>query len=209
MPKLPGAAVVIPPGSMIESEVVSSSMSKPNVQANALPPFIAMPQSLTKLTNRIGNSGALLQDADNEILHENYQVIAFAYKLDCSGIISKGYFKDYYPLLQLPLPSDEMAASVNEMTLLSFQPIATAENSQSLSLQQNEKRQSLPDNLPSLAPIQGMETSLKALAEASNITLEALEAAILLRQQQLLKKQQGPTTIATTTTTSTLPPLKK
>ncbi|KAH0956534.1 hypothetical protein HN011_002441 [Eciton burchellii] len=181
MPKLPGAAVVIPPGSMIESEVVSSSMSKPNVQANALPPFIAMPQSLTKLTNRISNSGALLQDADNEILHENYQ---------------------------LPLPSDEMAASVNEMTLLSFQPIATAENSQSLSLQQNEKRQSLPDNLPSLAPIQGMETSLKALAEASNITLEALEAAILLRQQQLLKKQQGPTTIATTTTTSTLPPLK-
>lgn len=110
---------------------------------------------------------------------------------------------------QLPLPSDEMAASVNEMTLLSLQPIS--DTSQSLPLQQNEKRQSLPllNNLPSLAPIQGMETSLKALAEASNITLEALEAAILLRQQQLLKKQQGPTTSTSTTTTSTVAPLKK
>jgi len=108
--------------------------------------------------------------------------------------------------IQLPLPSDEMAASVNEMTLLSLQPISTADTNQS----QNEKRQSLPllNNLPSLAPIQGMETSLKTLAEASNITLEALEAAILLRQQQLLKKQQGFVT-STSTTTSTLAPLKK
>lgn len=105
--------------------------------------------------------------------------------------------------MQLPLPSDEMAASVNEMTLLSLQPVAAAETNQPL---QNEKQQSLPDSLPSLAPIQGMETSLKALAEASNITLEALEAAILLRQQQLLKKQQGPMTTSTTTTTA---PLKK
>lgn len=107
--------------------------------------------------------------------------------------------------MQLPLPSDEMAASVNEMTLLSLQPVAAAETNQPL--QQNEKQQSLPDSLPSLAPIQGMETSLKALAEASNITLEALEAAILLRQQQLLKKQQGPMTTSTTTTTTA--PLKK
>lgn len=89
------------------------------------------------------------------------------------------------------------------MTLLSLQ---AAESSQSQ--QQNEKRQSLPLSLPSLAPIQGMETSLKALAEASNITLEALEAAIHLRQQQLLQKQQGPTSTSTTTTT-TMSPHKK
>lgn len=97
------------------------------------------------------------------------------------------------------------------MTLLSLQPISATDGSQSLPLQQNEKRQSLPvpNSLPSLAPIQGMETSLKALAEASNITLEALEAAILLRQQQLLKKQQGPTTSTSTTTTSTISPLNK
>lgn len=107
--------------------------------------------------------------------------------------------------MQLPLPSDEMAASVNEMTLLSLQPVVAAENNQPL--QQSEKQQFLPDSLPSLAPIQGMETSLKALAEASNITLEALEAAILLRQQQLLKKHQGPMTTSTTTTTTA--PLKK
>lgn len=102
-----------------------------------------------------------------------------------------------------------MAASVNEMTLLSLQPISVTDPAQSL--QQNEKRQSvpLPNNLPSLAPIQGMETSLKALAEASNITLEALEAAILVRQQQLLKKQQGPITSTSTTTTSTIAPVKK
>jgi len=98
-----------------------------------------------------------------------------------------------------------MAASVNEMTLLSLHPLSATDTS----LQQNEKRQSIPSSLPSLAPIQGMETSLKALAEASNITLEALEAAILLRQQQLLKKQQGLTSTTSTTTTSTLPPLKR
>lgn len=103
-----------------------------------------------------------------------------------------------------------MAASVNEMTLLSLQP-DSADAGQLL--QQNEKQQSLPssNNLSSLVPIQGMETSLKALAEASNITLEALEAAIFLRQQQLLKKQQGllPTTSTSTTTTSTIAPHKK
>lgn len=102
-----------------------------------------------------------------------------------------------------------MAASVNEMTLLSLQPAAASEASQALLLQQNEKRQSLSENLPSLAPIQGMETSLKALAEASNVTLEALEAAILMRQQQILKKQQAPTTTSTTTTTTTAAPPKK
>ena len=104
--------------------------------------------------------------------------------------------------LQLPLPNDDMASSVNQMTLMSLQPIIAAENVQG---QNQEKRQSMP-SLPSLAPIHGMETSLKALAEASNITLEALEAAILLRQQQLLQKQQGP---STTTTTTTQAPAKK
>lgn len=96
-----------------------------------------------------------------------------------------------------------MAASVNEMTLLSLQPVTASENGQSFQL--NDKRQSI--NIPSLAPIHGMDTSMKALAQASNITLEALEAAILLRQQQILKKQQGPTT--TTTTTTTTAPLNK
>lgn len=90
-------------------------------------------------------------------------------------------------------------------------PLQSAEFNKSQ--QQTDKRQSMPSSsslplsLPSLAPIQGMETSLKALAEASNITLEALEAAILLRQQQLMRKQQGPST--TSTTTTTMSPHKK
>lgn len=114
-------------------------------------------------------------------------------------------FISIFTNFQLPLPGDEVASSVNEMTLLSLHPMSAEP---SLSQQQTEKRQSLPSSLPSLAPIQGMETSLKALAEASNITLEALEAAILLRQQQLLRKQQGPTSTSTTTTT-TMSPHKK
>ncbi|XP_011707842.1 PREDICTED: transcription activator MSS11-like isoform X2 [Wasmannia auropunctata] len=184
LPKLPIIAA-IPPG-MIEAEALpslSSSKATANLMSNVgLPPFIAMPQSSAKLTNRISGGGTLLQDSDNEVSKDDFT--------------------------QLPLPSDEMAASVNEMTLLSLQPISATDASQS-PLQQNEKRQSLPlpNDLPSLAPIQGMETSLKTLAEASNITLEALEAAILLRQQQLLKKQQGPTSTSTTTT-STLSPVK-
>ncbi|XP_029172393.1 basic-leucine zipper transcription factor A isoform X2 [Nylanderia fulva] len=181
VPKLSNVVAAIPQSGMVEAEVLSPSSSKVTgnlVSSNAaLPPFIAMPQSSAKLTNRIGNGG-LLQDADNEVSKDDYT--------------------------QLPLPSDEMAASVNEMTLLSLQSIAASETSQLLPVQQNEKPQSLPDSLPSLAPIQGMETSLKALAEASNITLEALEAAILLRQQQLLKKQQGPLTTSTTTTVAPL-----
>jgi hypothetical protein len=72
---------------------------------------------------------------------------------------------------------------------MSLQPNNAAENPQ-------DKRQTIT-SLPSLAPIQAMETSLKTLAEASNITLEALEAAILLRQQQILQKQQGPSSTST------------
>lgn len=64
---------------------------------------------------------------------------------------------------------------------------------------------SIRNSLPSLEPIQSMETSLKALADASNITLEALEAAILLKQQQLLQKQERPATTTTTTTTTLSP----
>ncbi|XP_036141076.1 transcription factor SPT20 homolog isoform X3 [Monomorium pharaonis] len=183
MPKLPIIAA-IPPVGMVQSEVLpSSSKATTNLISSSagLPPFIAMPQSSVKLTNRIGGGGTLLQDSDNEVSKDDFT--------------------------QLPLPSDEMAASVNEMTLLSLQPASATDAGQTL--QQNEKRQSLPlpNSLPSLAPIQGMETSLKALAEASNITLEALETAILLRQQQLLKKQQGPTSTSTTTT-PTIAPLK-
>lgn len=94
-----------------------------------------------------------------------------------------------------------MAATVNEMTLQSLNPAAGLENPQFLK-QPNENRQTLPQpSWPSLGPIQEMGTSLKALSEASNITLEALEAAILLRQKQLMEKHQGPTTTSTTTTT--------
>lgn len=79
--KLPSIVAAIPSSGMIEGEVVLPSLSKITTNlassSNALPPFIAMPQSSAKLTNRISNSGTLLQDSDNEIVHENYQVIAF------------------------------------------------------------------------------------------------------------------------------------
>ncbi|XP_076667870.1 mind the gap isoform X2 [Andrena cerasifolii] len=177
--KLPNIVAAIPPaGSIVEPEAISKPMSP----GGGLPPFISMPQSSSQLTDRISNNPTILEDADNEVSKDDFT--------------------------QLPLPGDEAASSVNEMTLLSLHPIS-AESSQALPQQQNEKRQSLPSKLPSLAPIQGMETSLKALAEASNITLEALEAAILLRQQQLLRKQQGPTSTTSTTTTTMLPPKNK
>ncbi|XP_032689163.1 transcription factor kayak isoform X2 [Odontomachus brunneus] len=183
VPKLPNIVAAIPSDGLVEVDALSSSSPSKTptnmVSSNgALPPFIAMPQSSAKITNRISSSGTLLQDSDNEVSKDDYN--------------------------QLPLPSDEMAASVNEMTLLSLQ--SAADNGQSLSFQLNDKRQSI--NIPSLAPIHGMQTSLKALAEASNITLEALEAAILLRQQQILKKQQEPMSTSTTTTT-TMAPLNK
>ncbi|KAI4496161.1 hypothetical protein M0802_008028 [Mischocyttarus mexicanus] len=178
-------SVVSTIGNIVQSDhlkPVSAAMT--SVTSNGLPPFIAMPQSSSRLTDRISNSPTLLDDSDNEVPKDDYN--------------------------QLPLPGEEAASSVNKMTLLSLQPIATVDSSQTLPLQLNEKRQSLPASLPSLAPIQGMETSLKALADASNITLEALEAAILLRQQQLMQKQQGlGTTSTTTTTTTTIAPLVK
>ncbi|XP_063981855.1 uncharacterized protein Mtg isoform X2 [Diachasmimorpha longicaudata] len=141
-----------------------------------LPAFVTMPpMSSAQLTNRLSNSQTLLVDSVNEVPKDD--------------------------LMQLPLPSEEIAASVNEMTLQSLNPAGSPENPQFLK-QQNEKRQTVPQqSWPSLGPIQEMGTSLKALAEASNITLEALEAAILLRQKQLLEKHQGPTTTSTTTTT--------
>ncbi|EFN80140.1 hypothetical protein EAI_05947 [Harpegnathos saltator] len=183
VPKLPNIVAAIPSGGqVVEVDALPSSKTATNMASlnGALPPFVAMPPSSAKITDRISNSGTLLQDSDNEVS------------------------KDDYSQVQLPLPSDEMAASVNEMTLLSLQPVS--ENGQSLPFQYNDKRQTI--NIPSLAPIQGMETSLKTLAEASNITLEALETAILLKQQQILKKQQGPTTTTSSTTTTTAAPLK-
>ncbi|XP_076623739.1 mind the gap isoform X1 [Colletes latitarsis] len=176
--KMPNIVAAIPPaGSIVEPELAS----KPISSSGGLPPFISMPPSSAQLTDRISNSPTVLEDSDNEVSKDDFN--------------------------QLPLPGDEAASSVNEMTLLSLHPMSS-ETSQALTQQQTEKRQSLPSSLPSLAPIQGMETSLKALAEASNITLEALEAAILLRQQQLLRKQQGPTSSTTSTTTTTMSPPK-
>ncbi|XP_043257712.1 mediator of RNA polymerase II transcription subunit 15-like [Colletes gigas] len=176
--KMPNIVAAIPPaGSIVEPEPVS----KPISSSGGLPPFISMPPSSAQLTDRISNSPTVLEDSDNEVSKDDFN--------------------------QFPLPGDEAASSVNEMTLLSLHPISS-ETSQALTQQQTEKRQSLPSSLPSLAPIQGMETSLKALAEASNITLDALEAAILLRQQQLLRKQQGPTSSTTSTTTTTMSPPK-
>ncbi|XP_028520798.1 uncharacterized protein LOC107994262 isoform X1 [Apis cerana] len=178
--KLPNIVAAIPPaGSIVEPETSKSTN-------DGLPPFISMPQSSAQLTDRISNNPAILEDSDNEVSKDDFS--------------------------QLPLPGDEVASSVNEMTLLSLHPMPLQSAEFNKSQQQTDKRQtmpsssSLPSSLPSLAPIQGMETSLKALAEASNITLEALEAAILLRQQQLMRKQQGPT--STTTTTTTMSPHK-
>ncbi|XP_058788590.1 uncharacterized protein LOC131662736 isoform X2 [Phymastichus coffea] len=135
----------------------------------ALPQFVNMPGSGAQLTHRISDSPSLLEDSANEVPKDEFN--------------------------QLPLPDERAASQVNKMTLLSLQPITAVEYPQP---QNQGKRQSVP-LMPSLAPIQGMETSLKALTEASNITLEALEAAILLRQQQLLQKQEPPTTSTTTT----------
>ncbi|XP_011309872.1 uncharacterized protein mtg isoform X2 [Fopius arisanus] len=147
-----------------------------------LPAFVTMPPSSAQLTNRLSNSQTLLVDSVNEVPKDDFN--------------------------QLPLPTEEMAATVNLMTLQSLNPGASPENSQLLK-QQNEKRQTFDQqSWPGLGPIQEMGTSLKALSEASNITLEALEAAILLRQKQLMEKHQGPTTAPTTTTTSTHSPVK-
>ncbi|KAF3428819.1 hypothetical protein E2986_01991 [Frieseomelitta varia] len=155
------------------ADSIVESSSKPTSSSDGLPPFISMPQSSAQLTDRISNSPSILEDSDNEVSKDDTN--------------------------QLPLPGDEAASSVNEMTLLSLQ------SSESTSQQQQTDKRQPASSLPSLTPIQGMETSLKALAEASNITLEALEAAILLRQQQLLRKQQGPTSTSTTTTTTVSP----
>lgn len=79
VPKLPNVVAAIPQSGMVEAEVLSPSSSKVTgnlVSSNAaLPPFISMPQSSAKLTNRIGNGG-LLQDSDNEVSKDDYtQVI--------------------------------------------------------------------------------------------------------------------------------------
>lgn len=92
-----------------------------------------------------------------------------------------------------------MAQSVNEMTLQSLNPIDTIDTHP---MPNNDRAPSLLSSSSLLKPIQGMSTSLKALAEASNITLEALEAVILLRQQQLMEKQRELASTTTTTTTT-------
>ncbi|XP_012265861.2 basic-leucine zipper transcription factor A isoform X2 [Athalia rosae] len=156
---------------------------------NGLPPFIAMPESSAQLTDRISHSPTVLEDSTNEVSKD-----------------------DFY---QLPIPSDEAAvSSVNQLTLRSISPAAAnqASQSQQESNGYNNPQPSIPSpSMSSLSLVQGMEPSLKALAEASNVTLEALQTAILLRQQQLMQKHQQPTTTtstSTTTSTTTSSPLR-
>lgn len=75
VPKLPSVVAAIPQSGMVQAEVLSPMSSKVTgtlIASNAaLPPFIAMPQSSAKLTNRISNSG-ILQDSDNEVPKDDY-----------------------------------------------------------------------------------------------------------------------------------------
>ncbi|XP_046751770.1 uncharacterized protein LOC124414754 isoform X2 [Diprion similis] len=156
---------------------ITANMETVQAYSNGLPPFVAMPQSSSQLTDRISHSPTLLEDSMNEVAKD-----------------------DFY---QIPIPSDEAVSSVNQLTLRSISPAAV---NQGLQPQQEYSKQNAQPPMispSSLASFQGMEPSLKALAEASNVTLEALETAILLRQQQLLRKHEEPTTSTTTTTTTT------
>lgn len=99
---------------------------------------------------------------------------------------------------QLPLPNDDMMSPMNGMQIVSIEsePVHKQPVSSGLS---NPNQQ-----------IQGdMQTSLKALVEASNLTLEALETAILMRQQELRRKNPAPVVITPPTTTTNAPPVKK
>jgi len=72
MPKLPIIAA-IPSVNMMETEVLPSSKATTNLMSNAgLPPFVAIPQSSAKLTDRISGSGTLLEDSDNEVSKDDY-----------------------------------------------------------------------------------------------------------------------------------------
>lgn len=81
MPKLPSVVAAIPQSGMVEAEVLSPLSSK--VTGNlmlsnaALPPFIAMPQSSIKLTNRVGNSGTSLQEFDNEVPKDDFTQVIY------------------------------------------------------------------------------------------------------------------------------------
>lgn len=166
----------LPESSGIDPETVQA-VPKPMSFVNGLPAFVAMPQSSAQLTDRISHSSTLHEDSTNEVVKE-----------------------DFY---QLPIPSEEAVSSVNQLTLRSISPAAASQALQSQKESNSYDSHSSLASLPSLASVQGMEPSLKALAEASNVTLEALETAILLRQQQLMQKHQQPTTSTSTTTTST------
>lgn len=81
LPKLPIIAA-IPPVGMVDAEVLSSSSSSKAttnlVSSNAgLPPFIAMPPSSAKLTNRISGSGIQLKDSDNEVSKDDYTQVLY------------------------------------------------------------------------------------------------------------------------------------
>ncbi|KAK0162163.1 hypothetical protein PV327_008523 [Microctonus hyperodae] len=172
---LPNIIAAVPSAeSLMNVETISQSKPVAGilVSDNGLPAFIAMPQSSAQLTDRIGNNSPILSvESADEVYKDNF--------------------------VQHPLPSDQMAQSVNEMTLQSLNPIDTIDSA----MPNNDKAPSLLSS-SLLRPIKGMSTSLKALAEASNITLEALEAVILLRQQQLMEKQREPMSTTTTTTTT-------
>jgi len=74
VPKLPIIAA-IPSVDMMETDgVLPSSKATTNLMSSnaGLPPFVTIPQSSAKLTDRISGSGTLLQDSDNEVSKDDY-----------------------------------------------------------------------------------------------------------------------------------------
>lgn len=78
VPRLPTVVAAVPSGGIIEIDALpSSSKTASNLISanNGLPPFIAMPQSSAKLTDRISSSATLLQDSDNEVSKDDYKQV--------------------------------------------------------------------------------------------------------------------------------------
>lgn len=148
-----------------------NSVGVPSVVAVPVPPFQALPSSISRVSTGPAAVGVKVVRAP----------VAFRNSLQMAT--------NHFQVLKDPPTAGDEGLSTNTLTLRTG---AT-----------NQQKPASPAVDSSLAT---MGYSIKTLAKATNLSEDAIAAAIALRQQQLIQQQQAAATSTTTSTTTTKRP---
>ncbi|XP_021913379.1 uncharacterized protein LOC110826744 isoform X2 [Zootermopsis nevadensis] len=161
-----------------------TSVGVPSVVAVPVPPFQALPSSISRVSTGPTGGGGQKQLMGVQVVRAP---VAFRNTLKMAT--------NHFQIRKDPPTASDEGLSTNTLTLRAGTT--------------NQHKPSSPVVDSSLAT---MGYSIKTLAKATNLSEDAIAAAIAVRQQQLIQQQNAAATSATTTTTkrpTTSSPIKK